>query len=90
MKTIATTPTISIADVLLALGKCATLLAIYALQRMAGVLAMVRRIMLRACRWLASRHNFAGEEDPVVMTGWQYLGFGVIVFVVGMFLSISW
>lgn len=90
MKATATTPTISIADVLRALGKCATLLAIYALQRMAGVLAMARRFTLCACSWLASRHNFAGEEDPVVMTGWQYLGFGVIVFIVGMFLSINW
>lgn len=90
MKTTATAPTISIADVLRALGKCAALCLLYALQRIAEGFGVAQRITLSACQWLNSRHNFTDKEDPVIMTGWQYLGMSAIVFVIGMFLSIRW
>lgn len=88
MKTTATAPTISIADVLRALGKCAALCTLYALQRIAEGFGLAQRITLSACQWLNSRHNFTDKEDPVIMTGWQYLGFGVVVCAVFFALSI--
>ena len=89
MKT-ATAPTISIADVLRALGKCAALCTLYALQRIAEGFGVAQRLTLSACQWLNSRHNFTDKEDPVIMTGWQYLGFCVVVFIFGTVLSIQW
>lgn len=90
MKTTATAPTISITDVLRALGKCAALCTLYALQRIAEGFGVAQRLTFSACQWLNSRHNFTDKEDPVIMTGWQYLGMSAIVCVIGMFLSIRW
>lgn len=90
MKTTATAPTISIADVLRALGKCAALCTLYALQRIAEGFGVAQHLTLSTCQWLNSRHNFTDKEDPVIMTGWQYLGMSAIVCVIGMFLSIRW
>lgn len=47
--------------------------------------------VLRAVwRWIVTRHNFTpGDEDPVVMTGAQYLCFAVLCFVVVFMLSIK-
>ena len=36
------------------------------------------------------RYIVADEEDPVIMTGWQYLGFGMVVMFVAMIVSINW
>lgn len=90
MKTTATAPTISIADVLRAIGKCAALCTLYALQRIAEGFGVAQRLTLSACQWLNSRHNFTDKEDPVIMTGWQYLGVSVLVFIFGTVLSIQW
>lgn len=90
MKTTATAHTISIADVLRALGKCAALCTLYALQRIAEGFGVAQRLTLSTCQWLNSRHNFTDKEDPVIMTGWQYLGFCVVVFLFGTVLSIQW
>ncbi|MDY4406039.1 MAG: hypothetical protein SPE55_03105 [Sodaliphilus sp.] len=57
---------------------------------MAKAFAVAQRAALGACQWLNSRHNFTDEEDPVIMTGWQYLGFGVVVVFVAMAVSIKW
>lgn len=85
-----TAPNVTAADVLRTIGKCLAVIAIYALQRMAEGLCWAQRIMLRACQWLNSRHNFTDKEEPVVMTGWQYIGFAVLMFVVSIVLSIRW
>lgn len=88
--TVTTTPNVTAADVLRTLGKCIAIIALYALQRMAEGIGLAQRLMLRACQWLNSRHNFTDKEDPVIMTGWQYLGVGALCFVVGLALSIRW
>lgn len=93
MKTIVTTPTapdVSAADVARSFGKCLALCLVYALQCMAKAFGVAQRAALGACQWLNSRHNFTDEEDPVIMTGWQYLGFGVVVMFVAMAASIKW
>lgn len=87
--TVTTTSTnVTAADVLRTIGKCINIIAIYALQRMAEGLCLAKRLMLRACQWLNARHNFTDKEDPVVMTGWQYIGFAALMIVVSMVLSI--
>lgn len=85
-----TAPNVTAADVLRTLGRCIVIIALYALQRMSEGLGLAQRLALRACQWLNSRHNFTDDEEPVIMTGWQYLGMSAIVFVIGMFLSIRW
>ena len=70
------------------LGKCAAIIALYALQCLARMFGKAQELALAACRWLNSRHNFTDTEDPVYMTGWQYLGFGVVICVVFLALSI--
>lgn len=93
MKATVTTPTapnVSASDVARSFGKCLTLCLVFALQCMAAVFGMAQRAALHACQWLNTRHNFADEEDPVTMTGWQYLGFGVLVMFVAMVISIKW
>ena len=91
--TAATTPTapqVSASDVLRSFGKCLTLCLVYVLQRVAKAFGMAQRAALRVCQWLNTRHNFTDKEDPVMMTGWQYLGFGVLVVFGAIVLSIKW
>ena len=93
MKATVTTPTapdVSASDVARSFGKCLALCLVYVLQSMAKAFGVAQRAALGACQWLNSRHNFTDEEDPVIMTGWQYLGFGVVVMVVAMAASIKW
>ena len=50
-------------------------------------LAAVRTV----AKWLKTRHNFTpgDDEEPVYMTGYQYIFFGVIVCLAFMALSIK-
>ena len=93
MKATATTPTapqVSASDVAQSFGKCFTLCLVYVLQCVAKAFGMAQRAALSVCQWLNSRHNFTDEEEPVIMTGWQYLGFSILVMFVAMVLSIQW
>ena len=85
-----TAPDVSASDVARSFGKCLALCLVYVLQSMAKAFGVAQRAALGACQWLNSRHNFTDEEDPVIMTGWQYLGFGVVVMFVARAASIKW
>lgn len=93
MKATVTTPTapqVSASDVARSFCKCLTLCLMYVLQCVSKAFGLAQRAALRACRWLNTRHNFTDEEEPVIMTGWQYLGFSILVMFVAMVLSIKW
>lgn len=93
MKATVTTPTapnVRASDVARSFGKCMVLCLVYVLQCMAKAFGFAQRATLCACQWLNSRHNFTDQKDPVIMTGWQYLGFGVVVMFVAMVISIKW
>lgn len=93
MKATVTTPTapqVSAADVARSFCRCASLCLVYVLQIIAQALSLAQRATLGVCQWLNTRHNFTDEEDPIIMTGWQYLGFGVVVMFVAMVVSIKW
>lgn len=94
MKATATTtptaPQVSAADVARSFGRCAVLCLVYVLQTIAKALSLAQRAPLGVCQWLNTRHNFTDEEDPVIMTGWQYLGFGVVIMFMAMIASIKW
>ena len=93
MKATVTTPTapdVSALDVARSFGKCLVLCLVYVLQCMAKAFGLAQRAALGACQWLNSRHNFTDKEDPVIMTGWQYLGFGVLVVFEAMAVSVKW
>ncbi len=81
---------ITIAQVLTAFGQCLILCALYALQHMAAAFAAAERQTLRACDWLDSHHNFADKDDPVVMSGWQYVGIGALALAGVLLLTIKW
>lgn len=91
--TVTTTPTapnVSASDVARSFGKCMVLCLMFLLQCMAKAFGFAQRATLGVCQWLNTRHNFADDEDPMIMTGWQYLGFGVVVMFVAMVISIKW
>lgn len=88
--TTSTAPHVSASDVARSFGKCLTLCLVFVLQCAATAFGMAQRAALHACQWLNTRHNFTDDEDPVIMTGWQYLGFGALVMLVSLFLSIKW
>ena len=90
MKTTATTQNITAAAVLRAMAQCLTLAATYGAQHTSAALRAAHRATIAVCQWLNSRHNFTDKEDPVIMTGWQYLGFGVVVILMAMLMCIEW
>ena len=90
MKTTATTQNITAAAVVRAMAQCLILAATYGAQRTAAALRAAIRATIAVCQWLNSRHNFTDKEDPVIMTGWQYLGFGVVVMFMAMLMCIEW
>lgn len=93
MKATVTTPTapdVSAADVARSFGRCAALCLVYVLQCIEKAFGFAQRAVLSVCQWLNTRHNFTDQEDPLIMTGWQYLGFGVVVMFVAMVISIKW
>lgn len=90
MKTTATTQNITAAAVVRAMAQCLILAATYGAQRTAAALRAALRATIAVCQWLNSRHNFTDKEDPVIMTGWQYLGFGVVVMFMAMLMCIEW
>ena len=94
MKATATTrptaPQVSAADVARSISRCAALCLVYILQTIAKALDVVQRAAMSACRWLNSCHNFTDDKEPVIMTGWQYIGFGVLVMFVAMVMCIEW
>ena len=91
MKTITATPqTITAAAVVRAMAQCLTIVATYGAQRTSEALRAAHRATIAVCQWLNSRHNFTDEEAPVIMTGWQYLGFSVVVMFIAMLMCIEW
>ena len=88
--TTATLQNITAAAVVRAMAQCLTLVATYGAQRTAAALRVSYCATIAVCQWLNSRHNFTDEDDPVIMTGWQYLGFGVVVMFIAMVLCIEW
>ena len=53
-------------------------------------MGMVQRAAMGMCQWLSSPHNFSDKEEPVTLTGGQFLGFGALVMVASVVLSIQW
>ena len=93
MKATVTTPTapnVSALDVARSFGKCLVLCLMFLLQCMAKAFGLAQRVVLSVCQWLNTRHNFTDQEDPLIMTGWQYLGFGALVMFVATVISIKW
>ena len=94
MKVTATTrptaPQVSASDVARSISRCTALCLVYIQQTIDKVLDLAQRAAMSVCQWLNSRHNFADENEPIIMTGWQYLGFGVVVMLVAMVMCIEW
>lgn len=85
-----TAPQVSASDVVRSFGKCLALCLMYVFQSMAKAFGMAQRSALFACQWLNTRHNFADKEEPVTLTGWQFVGFCALIMCASVVLSIQW
>ena len=91
MKTTATPQNITAAAVVRALAQCLTLAAIYGAQRTAASLRAAHRATIAARIWLQSQHSFYGQDgDPIRCTGWQFIGYNILVAVVAILLCIEY
>lgn len=93
MKATVTTPTapqVSASDVARSFGKCMTLCLVYVLQSMAKAFGMMQRAAFGVCQWFSSPHNFADKEEPITLTGWQFVGFFALMMFTSVVLSIQW
>lgn len=54
------------------------------------VFLIARRLVRLANAWLNTKHNFGDNEDDLILTGWQYLGVGVLTCLICLLLSIDW
>lgn len=69
---------------LTALFVVVALLAVHAAKNALTGLKMARR-------WLQARHEFYGSDgDPIKCTGWQFVGYNIIVAVVAILLCIKY
>lgn len=43
------------------------------------------------CQWLRTQHSFYGQDgDPINCSGWQFVGYNIIVAVVALLLCIKY
>ena len=92
MKTTTAPPqNITAAAVVRALAQCLTLAATYGAQRTAAALRAAHRATIAACVWLRASHEFYGQDgDPIRCTGWQFIGYNILVAVVSILLCIEY
>ena len=92
MKTTTATPqNITAAAVVRALAQCLTLAATYGAQRTAAALRAAHRATIAARVWLRASHEFYGKDgDPIRCTGWQFIGYNILVAVVSILLCIEY
>lgn len=92
MKTTTATPqNITAAAVVRALAQSFTLAAAYGAQRTAAALRAAHRATIAARVWLQSQHSFYCQDgDPIRCTGWQFVGYNILVAVVTILLCIKY
>ena len=92
MKTTTATPqNITAAAVVRALAQCLTLAATYGAQRTAAALRAAHRATISARVWLRASHEFFAQDgDPIRCTGWQFIGYNILVAVVTILLCIEY
>ena len=92
MKTTTATPqNITAAAVVRALAQSLTIAAIYGAQRTAEALRAAHRATIAARAWLRASHEFYGQDgDPIKCTGWQFVGYNILVAVVAILLCIKY
>lgn len=92
MKTTTATPqNITAATVVRALAQCFTLAATYGAQRTTAALKAAHRATIAARVWLRASHEFYAQDgDPIKCTGWQFIGYNILVAVVSILLCIEY
>lgn len=67
-----------------------TIFCIIPVLTLAKVAKTILRTMLAVKTWLNTRHDFSNEEGEIHMTGWQFVGFGLLTSVFAILLCIDW
>ena len=89
--TTATHQNITAAAVVRALAQSLTLAATYGAQRTAAAMRAAHRATITARVWLRASHEFYGQDgDPIKCTGWQFVGYNILVAVVAILLCIKY
>lgn len=87
---IITPPSVTAAQVARALAHAAALLTVYIIQTAATAARTAYRIARMAWHWLNTRHDFDPcHDEPVIMTGWQYVGLSIVASIIMIALSID-
>jgi len=73
-----------------ALGKSLTLAACNLAKVVYQLAALLVLMICKVWQWLNTSHTVGDDSEAVTLTGWQYLGLGVISFAAGFILSIEW
>ena len=73
-----------------ALGKSLTLAACNLTKVVYQLAALLVLMICKVWQWLNTSHTVGDDSEAVTLTGWQYLGLGVISFAAGFILSIEW
>lgn len=48
-------------------------------------------ILKTSCQWLQARHSFYGQDgDPILCTGWQFVGYNIVAAVVALLLCVEY
>lgn len=85
-----TSNTVTAAQVARALAHAAALLTVYIIQTVATAARTAYRLARMARHWLNTRHDFdTCHEEPVILTGWQYIGLSLLASIIMIALSID-
>jgi len=82
--------TTATAQALEALGKSLTIAACNLAKVVYQLAALLVLMICKAWQWLNTSHTIGDDSEAVTLTGWKYLGLGVLSFVLGFILSIEW
>lgn len=91
MKTTVSTTILNVSalDVVKSFFKTLILFLLFAVQSLSRCADIAKRCASMVRNWLKSRHNFTDPDEPVFMTGWQFLGFSLLVILGSFLLSLE-
>lgn len=83
-------PSVTAKQTARAMVRAAALLTVYIIQTAATAARTAYSLARMVWHWLNTRHDFDPcHEDPVILTGWQYIGISLVASIIMIALSID-